>query len=143
MAQCESHADEIEACVAERQPFAEAADERIRKSPRFAEHSRAGIEANYFTAECERLARNKAGTGRDIEDAHARTQSRATQCIAAVAVSSTKSEDALDEVVVARGAIEQRVKEIASSAFVFEVAGEGFDRGPHGVVGELALRRRR
>ena len=74
---------------------------------------------------------------------HAWTQPRATQCIAAVAVSSTKSEDALDEVVVARGAIEQRVKEIASSAFVFEVAGEGFDRGPHGVVGELALRRRR
>ena len=143
MAQCESHADEIEACFAERQPFAEAADERIRKSPRFAEHSRAGIEADYFTAECERLARNEAGTGRDIEDAHAWTQPRATQCIAAVAVSSTKSEDALDEVVVARGAIEQRVKEIASSAFVFEVAGEGFDRGPHGVVGELALRRRR
>ena len=66
MAKRESHAHEIEARIAERQPLAQSPNERITKTPCLAKHSCAGIEADHGAAEGKTFARDEPGSGGDV-----------------------------------------------------------------------------
>jgi len=118
LSQSESHADEIELAIRERQPLGRALDQHDRKRLQaVAQHGAARIEARDVAGiadDGQRFARDEPGPGRNIQNAHSGLQAGAQQRQPPVARPTSQGRDTLYAIVVVGGAIEDLPHEIAA-----------------------------
>ncbi len=135
MAQRESHAHEVEGGIRIREPLAQATHQRNAEVARLLEHAGARIESDDASRRAhrrQRLACHQPRAGGDVEHAHAGLEAAALQRLAAVASAGAEGKQALDEIVVARGAVEEPVDEAAPVAFAGPILGQHLDRCARG-----------
>ena len=126
------HADEIERGIAAGKFFSQRAHQRDLEQPRLLEHAFARIQADdaaRVAHDDERLAGDEPGAGGDIEPVHAGEESGPLQRRAPAPRPAAEPQQPLDEIVVARGVVEEMVEEPAAAGLVRPVAAQGGDRG--------------